>query len=141
MSREFQLIEKEAIFGIESQGIENLLKGEYIGNTGLFERGVSALLMFMQQSFTGPTLNLEEKVIDLKLLSIDGEDIYHLTPHAYLLLEAKQILIDNASDIQGFESLDWWAARTAFVHQRILEEHSATLKSLILSLYEKSIFN
>jgi hypothetical protein len=104
---EFQLIENDATFGVESEGIEKILNGNYMNHADSFEVGVSSLLLFMQQSFTGPALNLQDKKVDMKLLSVDGEDIYHLTPFSYLLLQAKNIFIDNGDDLSAFEVMSY----------------------------------
>jgi hypothetical protein len=102
--KEFQLIDANACFGVESAGMEQILNGDYLYTEhNEFESGVCALLLFMQQSFTGPALNLEDKKIDLKLLSVDGEDIYHLTPFAHLLLRAKSIFIDRQEEFQHYK--------------------------------------
>jgi hypothetical protein len=101
--KEFQLIDNNACFGEESLGIEQIMNGNYLNaEHNEFESAVSALLLFMQQSFTGPALNLEDKKIDPKLLSIDGEDIYHLTPFAHLLLQAKSVFIDRQEEFQRY---------------------------------------
>jgi tetratricopeptide (TPR) repeat protein len=113
----------------------------------IFKFGVAAFLLFVQQSYTGPTvqwtshefLKIQEpkQVWDqryLKLLEKNGEEPYHLTPDPFLLYIASTLLF-----LEFEESLkvNWWRARVLFINQRILENYSEQLLTKTLLIFEK----
>ncbi|RKP13703.1 hypothetical protein BJ684DRAFT_4428, partial [Piptocephalis cylindrospora] len=71
-----------------------------------------------------------------KALSIDGEDVYRLTPGLHFLLMARSIFVGAESLLLPYTpSVRWWAARTLFTHQRILRDRSATLHDAVLERF------
>ncbi|KAJ3290539.1 hypothetical protein HDU79_003154 [Rhizoclosmatium sp. JEL0117] len=109
----------------------------------------SALLgSFMQTAWTGPALDydlmdlLPESIKShgqpalnksaIKLLSEDGEDVYHLAPCLVHLVLAKLILVNNSDALSTVPTAPWWKFRTLFVQQRVLDNQSNTLNESIL---------
>ncbi|CAG8717496.1 11891_t:CDS:1 [Acaulospora morrowiae] len=109
----------------------------------------ACLNAFVQSNWTGPILELEPHELlpnvigerhgegelnkkALEMLSIDGEDAYHLTPRALYLLFARIILVENESKFSILKSAHWWGQRILFIQQRILDNASETLHSKIM---------
>ena len=111
----------------------------------LFAIGVASLYSISQLIFTGPDLqfnsrdlgveNIDDKII-LNLLSSDNEDVYHLLPDPLFLLIAKLILVDSREKLSAISGLELWTIRTQFVHQRTLENVSASLYDSLLQTIE-----
>ncbi|BFZ59012.1 hypothetical protein YB2330_000012 [Saitoella coloradoensis] len=115
---------------------------------------IAALHAFVQSNYTGPYLSHEPTLLlpsslasdtsfthhlqkqILSDLSRDGEDPYHLTPRPHYLFLA-QTLLDNTNtstlSFQHLATVPWWRARASFLHQRILEDHSASLHTTIFT--------
>ena len=124
--------------------------------------GTAALNAFLQANVTGPPLawtvsevlfsadynNDSEKLTHMKRqlrlsLTIDGEAIYHLTPHIELFCLAKCILNQECSENEDLEWL-WARLRTNSWHQRMLNDPVDSLQKIIfrdLELVEKFIFD
>ncbi|RHZ68910.1 hypothetical protein Glove_292g34 [Diversispora epigaea] len=133
---------------------ELIEKQQYIRQFKLLCIAMACLNAFVQTCWTGPLLELEpqtllptivkerysEKELNkkaLELLSTDGEDAYHLTPHALYLLFAKIILVENESKFSLMKSAHLWGQRILFIQQKILDDYSGTLHDKILQ-YLKS---
>ncbi|OLL24995.1 TPR repeat-containing protein [Neolecta irregularis DAH-3] len=99
--------------------------------------GITCLNLFIQSAYTGPhipfdTWNLlPEKQRDedtkgrvITSLSVDGEEVYRLLPHPYLLYLAKRLLQVANSNI--------WRLRVDFAHQRVLDDFVPSLQMSIL---------
>lgn len=107
--------------------------------------GIFALKEFIRLNWTGPvTENSKEKCLEfqenqrsqraLDMLTLDGEIPYPLIRFPYLLVIAKVLLINNKK----------WYRRALFTHQRLLDNHSETLKNEIFKLvtnYEDDSFH
>ncbi|KAL5036983.1 hypothetical protein RTP6_004489 [Batrachochytrium dendrobatidis] len=114
----------------------------------IFCIGIALLNSFVQGAWTGPSLEFKAvdllpavmKTVDeqtlhknlLKLLMSDYEEAYTLTIDPLLLLLARWILIDSATEMLEFKTFRWWSCRCAFIQQRIIENHSATLQGVII---------
>ncbi|KAI9228775.1 MAG: hypothetical protein DHS80DRAFT_15059 [Piptocephalis tieghemiana] len=111
--------------------------------------GQGSLNCFLQVAWTGPPLSLDPTTLlpsslqsttqashsqnmITQALSMDGEHVYRLTPGLHFLFLARTILVE-AEDLLAphTPSVRWWAARTLFTHQRILNDRSATLHDAI----------
>ncbi|KAJ3124310.1 hypothetical protein HK098_001222 [Nowakowskiella sp. JEL0407] len=105
--------------------------------------GIACLYSFLQNSWTGPPSddsalfpglsddeNFRLQVVEY--LKSDEEHPYNLTPKIFLLVFARIILHDSLEKFKSIKSAHWWAARTLFVQQRILENPSSTLREEIL---------
>ncbi|CAJ0633678.1 11150_t:CDS:2, partial [Entrophospora sp. SA101] len=109
---------------------------------------ISCLSIYVQTSYTGPTNDLkpidilpktaiikddnnnniskEEELLNKKSLSIlaanGEEEAYHLTPYATYLLIARTILVEHDYLLKDLKTENWWALRTLFLQQRILDD-------------------
>jgi tetratricopeptide (TPR) repeat protein len=109
--------------------------------------GYTALEAFLQANCTGPTLdfNPEESIFPesyrqddlpslkkelLESLSIDGNAVYHLTPHIELFWLAKIVMSSNVLAEAGFNGRRA-RIRVNFWHQKMLSEKSASLQEAI----------
>ncbi|KAL2919891.1 hypothetical protein HK105_200808 [Polyrhizophydium stewartii] len=114
--------------------------------------GVAALYAFMQGAWTGPLLPFKSEELfpsavadhwdairrkTLEQLAVDSEEAYVLTIEPVLLMVARWILVDAAPQLADLESADWWTARTAFVHQRIIDNPTSTLQAVIAGALDR----
>lgn len=141
----------------EGAGLESDAKANAEGDdesTGLLTGlvvGIACLHAFIQQNWTGPSLeftpidlfpslasktaasqadgnlplsNESLHVATVPLLAKDGEPAYHLAKHPTLLLLAIRIfdLVRQRDTSRKFWSADWWRLRAAIVHQSLLDE-------------------
>jgi hypothetical protein len=116
----------------ESSPLESLPSGK---DTDMLALGVAGLNSFCQLGWTGPKL---ESNVDLQTkpyldeLTCDGEVAYALTPGPLLLLRAKQLF-----RMAQCKSAKWWLLRSLFIHQRLLENPSATLYAEMLVILDE----
>lgn len=110
-----------------------LLTGKiWPSNDNLLEVGINSLLLFIQNTFTGPKLSsMENEMVDLST----EECAYELIEYPQLFKKAKDILVNSIDQID-LESKYWWAARTLFIHQRVLEQHSYKLFNEIKKYFD-----
>ncbi|RKP28130.1 hypothetical protein SYNPS1DRAFT_11662 [Syncephalis pseudoplumigaleata] len=109
--------------------------------------GVACLNAFFQSGWTGPILPLEpeqllpamvqEKVKGqmprlLQQLSVDSEDVYHLTPRPLYIVYARAILAGLLATSADLPSRDWWMARCLFAQQQLLDNGAGTLHDAIM---------
>jgi len=108
--------------------------------------GYTALEAFLQANCTGPPLDFDPISVVLpeahlsevpqikqeiiKSLSIDGIDIYSLTPHVELFWLAKTIMDNTLLAEEGFNGRRA-RFRVNFWHQKLLSEMSDTLKHIL----------
>ncbi|CAG8443509.1 151_t:CDS:1 [Cetraspora pellucida] len=128
---------------------ELIKKQQIIKQLHLLYVAVASLNAFVQTCWTGPVFDLEPQdilpvvikecynVTELnkkihEILSVDGEDIYHLTLRALYLLIPRIILVENAMLFTHLKSTRWWGQRVLFIQQRILENVSGSLHDIIL---------
>ncbi|CAG8579821.1 473_t:CDS:1 [Paraglomus brasilianum] len=135
----------------------------YLGNSPEFQRenqllrqlrvlcvAAACLNAFVQAAWTGPAFDLmpedllprivrsvgdELKAKVLKELSVDGENVYHLTPSALFLLIARCILVDNLDRLNGLKTTQWWGQRALFVQQRLLDNPAGSLHGLMFDYF------
>ena len=138
--------------GATVHDIENALQNT--SDQTLLLAGIASLLAFTQAGWTGPELEwnsmqlFPENVVEttsllawnkqwsLELI-IDGEEPYSLTPDPFLMWLAEFIftnpkLLESRESVQPSSKLSaWWAFRSAFTHQKLLENQSSTLHERI----------
>ncbi|CAG8685957.1 19768_t:CDS:1, partial [Racocetra persica] len=127
---------------------ELIKKQQIIKQLHLLCVAVASLNAFVQTCWTGPVFDLEPQdilpavikeqfnVTELnkkihEILSVDGEDVYHLTPRALYLLIPRIILVENAFLFTHLKSTSWWGQRVLFIQQRILDNVSGSLHDTI----------
>ncbi|OZJ03997.1 hypothetical protein BZG36_03636 [Bifiguratus adelaidae] len=109
--------------------------------------GAAALSAFIQVGWTGPDLGLEAvsllppsvrsnkeqfQQFAISALSVDSEDVYHLAPELlFLQLAVACFSGENLEHLSLLKTHAWWASRTRFIQQRILDNPTGTLLSLI----------
>jgi len=103
--------------------------------------GVAGLNSFCQLGWTGPKPDVDlVNLVDLATrpwideLTQDGEAAYRMTPGPRLLLCAKRVFA--ASECK---SAKWWLLRACFLHQRLLENPSASLYADMLNLMDEIV--
>lgn len=127
---------------------------ETVNHDAVLSIAISSLQAFVQENFTGPSLNAEqyaalpfyqlltETVLDdiSQLCSIDGEDYNVNMMRPELLILAKVLLehliARNDSHPTSFE-MKWWYLRYLYVHQQILDENTDSLYSRFLTTSEE----
>lgn len=115
---------------------------------------VACLNALVQNAFTGPLIEIKSSDIIpidketnaeelnkkiLNDLSVDSEELFHLTPDPiYLLLSLSlfEFLSENSTTLVTFQ---WWYARCLFIQQRMLENPSGTLKEKIIDNMTKAL--
>lgn len=127
-----------------------------INNDIVLSIAISSLQAFVQENFTGPSLNVEQyaalplsqllannsTVLDdiSQLCSIDGEDYNVNMMRPELLIVAKMLLEHlisrNDNHPTSFE-IKWWYLRYLYVHQQILDENTDSLYSSFLKTSEE----
>ncbi|XP_070577146.1 tetratricopeptide repeat protein 27-like isoform X2 [Ptychodera flava] len=114
--------------------------------------GVSFLQLFIQANWTGPPIkenplqflsdsyNEEDTefqdYISNQLLKED-ETMYPLISHPLYLLLAIIFLVDSRNLLKECQTVDWWVIRCMFVQQRLLDESSPRIHSLIMESIDK----
>lgn len=134
--------------GVTVHEIESALRNTT--DQQLLQAGIASLLAFTQAGWTGPELewnsmHLFPENVSKKLslsawnkrwlleLVADGEEPYSLTPDPFLIWLAEFIftnpkLLESRESVQPSTNLSaWWASRSSFTHQKLLENQSATL--------------
>lgn len=113
--------------------------------------GIACLNAFVQVNWTGPVLafsvselflgqddsSFESKIHEacLKSLSVDSEEVYHLTQHLGLLAMARTLLYAvRTNTLTG----SFWAMRATFIQQQLLDEFTASLQNELKTLSEES---
>ncbi|CAG8557391.1 10089_t:CDS:1 [Dentiscutata erythropus] len=134
---------------------ELIKKQQIIKQLYLLCVSVASLNAFVQTCWTGPVFDLEPQdilpaairerysVAELnrkvhEILSVDGEDVYHLTPRALYLLIPRIILVENSSLFTYLKSIHWWGQRVLFIQQRILDNVSGSLHDTMLQYLQSS---
>ncbi|KAI8647641.1 hypothetical protein BD408DRAFT_408259 [Parasitella parasitica] len=113
--------------------------------------GIACLNTFVQINWTGPIpsfsvseLFLGQKDDDfetkihqacLKSLSVDGEEVYHLSQQLGLLAIARTLL-NTVRDTTLTGS--FWAMRAVFIQQQLLNEFTGSLKAELMELAKES---
>lgn len=114
---------------------------------------IACLNAFVQISWTGPNLDLESHDLlptiirekcntdelnkkALEILSVDGEETYHLTPQALYLLISRIILVENEQIFTDLKTSLWWAQRVLFIQQRILDNVAGSLHDLMFQYFK-----
>lgn len=113
--------------------------------------GIACLNTFVQINWTGPIpsftiselfcsqkdeqLEAEIHKACLQSLSVDSEEVYHLTQQLGLLAVAR-VLLSNVCQDTLTGSL--WSMRAAFIQQQLLDEHTGTLQAELSMLEDKS---
>ncbi|MEQ2172886.1 Tetratricopeptide repeat domain 27 [Goodea atripinnis] len=72
-------------------------------------------------------------------LLLDGESVYSLVVHPFLLLLARVILIKCSPKMENLQLLPWWTLRYINLHQQILEARSPQLLSLAHCSMDKGL--
>ncbi|KAI8968478.1 hypothetical protein BDF20DRAFT_827783 [Mycotypha africana] len=121
-------------------------------NFDILATGIACLNAFVQVNWTGPLLDFslselfnngekddktEKKMHEacLKSLSVDGEEVYHLTQHLGLLAVARELLQSvRGKTLTG----SFWAMRASFIQQQLLDEFTGSLQSELLALADES---
>ncbi|KAI8908476.1 hypothetical protein EDD86DRAFT_207765 [Gorgonomyces haynaldii] len=100
---------------------------------------IGAFLLFVQQGWTGPVAFDSKTVMPLvdnknllNRLSVDSEECYQLTYQPLLLYIAVHVFVKNRDQ---FPDYSWWTARVCMLHQKILDQPSNTLYTLIGSIF------
>ncbi|OBZ91066.1 TPR repeat-containing protein C19B12.01 [Choanephora cucurbitarum] len=113
--------------------------------------GIASLNSFIQVNWTGPVLaftvselffgqeNQEfEDVLHkacLKSLSVDSEEVYHLTQQLALLAIARTLFeAVRTKNLTG----SFWCIRSAFIQQQLLDEFTGSLQNKLTSLAQES---
>jgi tetratricopeptide (TPR) repeat protein len=113
--------------------------------------GIACLNAFIQVNWTGPTLAFsvselffgqtnqacEAKMhqVCLKSLSVDSEEVYHLTQQLGLLAIARTLLhaVRHKTMTASF-----WAMRATFIQQQLLDEFTGSLQNELMVLAKES---
>lgn len=110
---------------------------------------IACLNAFVQVNWTGPTFafsvsellfgddSYEAKLnaICLKTLSVDSEEVYHLTQQLSLLAIARTLLYALRSKNL---TASFWAMRATFIQQQLLDEFTGSLQQELMTLAEES---
>jgi len=103
----------------------------------MFCLGASSLQLFVQSNWLGchwQHLDSSIKVESIeKELALDGECLIPSMKNLPCLLIAKVILHDLKHKFQSFKLSSWWMLRYLFVHQKVLEESSQILHSVLVN--------
>ncbi|KAI9255865.1 hypothetical protein EDC94DRAFT_617024 [Helicostylum pulchrum] len=114
--------------------------------------GIACLNSFIQVNWTGPTfafsiselfLGQNDETVETKLheaclksLSVDSEEVYHLTQQLALLSIARTLLYSvRKNTLTG----SFWSMRSTFIQQQLLDEFTGSLQSELFSLAKESI--
>jgi tetratricopeptide (TPR) repeat protein len=113
--------------------------------------GIACLNAFIQVNWTGPTLafsvselffgqtneTFETKMNQacLKSLSVDGEEVYHLAQQLGLLAIARTLLYAVRTKTV---TSSFWAMRSVFIQQQLLDEFTGSLQSELMVLAKES---
>lgn len=111
--------------------------------------GIACLNAFVQVNWTGPTFafSVSELLFGddsyeakfnascLKTLSVDSEEVYHLTQQLSLLAVARTLLYALRSKIS---TASFWAMRATFIQQQLLDEFTGSLQKKLMTLAEES---
>ncbi|GAA5815018.1 hypothetical protein MFLAVUS_008524 [Mucor flavus] len=114
--------------------------------------GIACLNAFIQVNWTGPTfafsvselfLGQNDETVETKLheaclksLSVDSEEVYHLTQQLALLSIARTLLYSvRKNTLTG----SFWSMRSTFIQQQLLDEFTGSLQTELFSLAKESI--
>ncbi|KAI9302722.1 hypothetical protein BJ944DRAFT_269499 [Cunninghamella echinulata] len=116
----------------------------------LYLTGVACLNLFVQLNWTGPLV--DKTVLSLlglddanktdfhshcsALLSTDGEQVYHLSAQLGYLVIARSLFLtlhEIAAEKKDLLTVSFWARRSIFIQQQLLDECTGTLQELLLN--------
>ncbi|KAF9582245.1 hypothetical protein BGW38_000459 [Lunasporangiospora selenospora] len=139
-----------AVQDIQSVGIATLFAFIQAGWTGPNVGFQPTDLLPALLRSTEASSSLKKKALDT--LSVGGETAYHLTPHIVFLHMARVLLVDLGRN-EEFKTLKqkiepdqeavvakttpWWAMRTLFLQQRILDGPTGELQEQMLTLADE----
>lgn len=115
----------------------------------VFATAIACLNAFVQVNWTGPTFafSVSELLFGddsyeakfnttcLKTLSVDSEEVYHLTQQLSLLAIARTSLYALRSKNL---TASFWAMRATFIQQQLLDEFTGSLQKELMTLAEES---
>ncbi|KAI7904384.1 uncharacterized protein BX663DRAFT_504887 [Cokeromyces recurvatus] len=113
--------------------------------------GIACLNSFVQVNWTGPILDFSVSELFLgqnddqfestlhkaclKTLSVDSEEVYHLTQQLALLAIARTLLYA----VRGITLTgSFWAMRSTFIQQQLLDEFTGSLQNELMTLAKES---
>lgn len=134
-----------------SNKLVNISLNDELDRFDVLATGIACLNTFVQINWTGPIPSFsvselffgqKEDVCEtrmheacLKSLSVDSEEVYHLTQHIGFLAIARTLL--NAvrdTTLTG----SFWAMRSVFIQQQLLDEFTGSLQSKLMELAKES---
>lgn len=134
-----------------SNKLDNISLNDELDHFDVLATGIACLNTFVQINWTGPIPSFsvselffgqKEDVCEtrmheacLKSLSVDSEEVYHLTQHIGFLAIARTLL--NAvrdTTLTG----SFWAMRSVFIQQQLLDEFTGSLQSKLMELAKES---
>ncbi|KAI8361741.1 hypothetical protein BD560DRAFT_404590 [Blakeslea trispora] len=113
--------------------------------------GIASLNAFIQVNWTGPVLTFtvsdlffgqQDKAFEetlhkacLQSLSVDSEEVYHLTQQLALLAIARTLFeAVRTKNLTG----SFWCMRSTFIQQQLLDEFTGSLQSKLIDLAQES---
>ncbi|KAL7323273.1 hypothetical protein PS15p_211199 [Mucor circinelloides] len=134
-----------------SNKLANISLNDELDHFDVLATGIACLNTFVQINWTGPIPSFsvselffgqKDDVCEtrmheacLKSLSVDSEEVYHLTQHIGFLAIARTLL--NAvrdTTLTG----SFWAMRSVFIQQQLLDEFTGSLQSKLMELAKES---
>ncbi|KAJ1867723.1 hypothetical protein LPJ78_000775 [Coemansia sp. RSA 989] len=96
--------------------------------------------------YLGAKQSRERKALDqtlIKLMEVDGEEAYELTPRPLYLYLARLLLVDIPAEYgqerdKVIPSAQWWAARTLLIQQSILDYPAQSLLDQIIRHFDEA---
>ncbi|KAI9346687.1 hypothetical protein BD770DRAFT_436967 [Pilaira anomala] len=155
----FQNLDKESVASLESSGdlqswVDNRLlqldRNDELVRFHILTTGIACLNSFIQVNWTGPTLSFsvselfsfDKDSFEPKLhtaclnsLSVDSEEVYHLTQQLGLLVIARTLLkAVHQNTLTG----SFWSMRATFIQQQLLDEFTGSLQTEIFNLAKET---
>ncbi|KAI9483946.1 MAG: hypothetical protein EXX96DRAFT_560270 [Benjaminiella poitrasii] len=134
-----------------SNRISTISFDDEVNRMDILMTGIACLNSFVQVNWTGPilTFSVSELFVGqnddelenalhkacLQSLSVDSEEVYHLTQQLALLAIARTLLYAvRRKTLTG----SFWAMRSTFIQQQLLDEFTGSLQSELMTLAEES---